>query len=43
MRDEEGELTEDLQRLYGGVAGHVLKFADDIDREARAKLKASGA
>ena len=43
MLDEEKNLVEDLQKLYGGIAAHIRKFADDIDRAARAKLKAQGA
>ena len=43
VKDEDGNLVEDIAKLFGGVAGHVLKFADDIDREARVKLKKSGA
>mmetsp|Transcript_9226 Transcript_9226/g.29252 ORF Transcript_9226/g.29252 Transcript_9226/m.29252 type:complete len:481 (-) Transcript_9226:223-1665(-) len=41
--DEEKNLVEDLQKLYGGIAAHVRTFASDIDRVARDKLRAQGA
>ena len=41
-RDEEGELVEDIQRLYGGVAKHIRELADAVDKAARAKLKSEG-
>lgn len=42
VRDDDGNLVEDIAKLFGGVAKHVLEFADGIDRAARARLKASG-
>eukprot|EP00967_Tisochrysis_lutea_P150221 scaffold290184_cov33-Tisochrysis_lutea.AAC.1 len=42
MLDEEKNLVEDLQKLYGGIAAHIRTFADGIDKAARAKLRAEG-
>jgi len=41
--DEEKNIVEDLQQLYGGIASHILRFSDAIDKIARTKLKAEGA
>jgi len=42
MLDEDKNIVEDLQKLYGGIAAHIRGFADGIDRAARAKLRAEG-
>jgi len=40
--DEEKNIVEDLQKLYGGIAAHIRTFADAIDKAARAKHRAEG-
>ena len=39
---ESKHAVEDFAKLYKSAAGHMRTFADNIDREARAALKAQG-
>ena len=39
---ESKHAVEDFAKLYKSCSGHLLSFADNIDREARAALKAQG-
>jgi len=41
--DEEKNLVEDISVVCTSIANHVLAFADDIDKQARSKLKQEGA
>jgi pimeloyl-ACP methyl ester carboxylesterase len=39
---ESGHALEDFAKMYVSVSGHVMTFADGIDKESRAALKAQG-